>query len=806
MIDSPLKIVLVEGNAADARLLIQMLHEQISASIEVMPAESMGEAERHLATHRVDIVVLDLGLSDAQGLEAVRRTRAVAPHVPMVVLTDRDDVSLALQALQEGAQDYFVKGRIEPTTLYRAMRYAIERKNMEEELRGAKVRAEQAEALLRDAVDSMSEGFVIYDREDRFVMCNDAYRQIYAANADSLVPGASFESILRHALARGENVEARGREAEWLAQRLRVHREATCAVEERPRDGFWILANERRMKNGGIAGLRVDITDLKQAQEALRRSEWRLDRAQQIAGIGSWELDLSTGSLGWSKEMYRIHGVSREEFAPSMTNVAAYVHPDDYPTIQIWFADLMEGREQSACEARIVRSDGTERLVRVDGRKVANYDGVSHHFAGTMQDITDRRLIERKLAQSEKMEAIGNLTGGMAHDFNNGLGVIIGNLDLLGRLIKADPTATELCDEARDGAVRCADLIRQLLAFARRQSLRPRQTDVNALVETATNLLRRTLGDNITLSLQLDTSLCTVVADPVQLQVALTNLANNARDAMPKGGHLDITTRTMELDAHYAALHPDVAPGTYAAIEIRDSGTGIAPAIIGNIFEPFFTTKEPGQGTGLGLSMVFGFVKQSGGYLTVYSEPARGSTFCIYLPCARDAGVAAAAATDREPVMGGNETVLVVEDNTRLRNAAVRQLEELGYRVREAENAAAALAILVTADRADLLFTDVVMPGAMDGIDLAHQALRLRPTIKVLVTSGFPGTRGADQSTTSYAFPLLGKPYRHDELARMVREVLDQGKERAPDTAACLATGANQSLHDGNPAVAATQV
>jgi PAS domain S-box-containing protein len=502
--------------------------------------------------------------------------------------------------------------------------------------------------------------------------------------------------------------------------------------------------------------------------------------------------------------MYRILGLSAEDFAPDMTNVAAYVHPDDYPSVQRWFADLMEDREQKACEARIVRPDGEVRLLRVDGREVANPDGVSHRFAGTMQDITHHRLIERQLAQAQKMEAIGNLTGGMAHDFNNGLGIIIGNLDLLGRLIKADRAATELCDEARDGALRCAELIRQLLAFARRQPLHPQPIDVNTLAETTANLLRRTLGEHITLSLRLGTPLCPVVADPVQLQVALTNLANNARDAMPKGGHLNIATKAVELDTHYAAFHPEVTPGTYVAIEVSDSGIGIAPNVIGNIFEPFFTTKGPGQGTGLGLSMVFGFVKQSGGHVTVYSEPGRGSTFCIYLPCAPDAGVEAGIPTDREPVVGGDETVLVVEDNTRLRQATARQLEALGYRVREAEHAVAALAILAGEDRVDLLFSDVVMPGTIDGIDLAQQALCLQSTMKVLLTSGFPGTRGAGQSAAGCAFPLLSKPHRYDELARTVRAVLDKDKE--PPPAASLATAADQTLHDGNPAVAAKRV
>jgi CheY-like chemotaxis protein len=281
-------------------------------------------------------------------------------------------------------------------------------------------------------------------------------------------------------------------------------------------------------------------------------------------------------------------------------------------------------------------------------------------------------------------------------------------------------------------------------------------------------------------------------------------IQDSRRDAMPKGGHLDITTKTMELDAHYAGLHPEVTPGTYVAIEVSDGGIGIPPNIIDNIFEPFFTTKGPGQGAGL--AMVFGFVKQSGGHVTAYSEPGRGSTFCIYLPCAPNAAVEAAVPIDREPMVGGDETVLVVEDNERLRLATVRQLEALGYRVCEAEHAATAMAILTTQDPVDLLFTDVVMPGAIDGIDLARQSLRLRPTMKVLLASGFPGTWADGKSAAAGVFSLLSEPYRYDELARAVREVLDRAKERTPDAAADPATGSDQGLHDGNQAVAAKRV
>jgi PAS domain S-box-containing protein len=669
----------------------------------------------------------------------------------------------------------------------------------EQELEQAKERAEQAETLLRDAVDSLSEGFVIFDREDRFVMCNDVYRQIYAEGAAALVPGARFEDIVRtNNAGGGGNADWRGREAEWVAARLRNHHEARDAIEFRRTDGSWYLVTDRRMKNGGIAGLRIDITALKQTQAALRESEERLDRAQAIAGIGSWELDVATGRYMWSKELYRIRGLSPDSFEPRIETVANYIHPEDYPVAWRWIEDLKAGHEQNTLDARMVRPDGEVRVLRVEGRPVVDADGVVRRIAGTMQDVTERRLIERQLAQAQKMEAIGNLTGGMAHDFNNVLGVVVGNLDLLKRLIKDDAAATELCTEALDGASRCTDLIRRLLAFARRQPLRPEITDMNALVGDIARLLGRILGEDVVLNLHLDAGLRPVMVDPSQLEAALVNFATNARDAMPKGGRLDITTSNVVLDASYAALHPDVSPGAYVRVEISDTGSGIPPEIIGRIFEPFFTTKEPGRGTGLGLSMAFGFVKQSGGHLSVYSEPSLGTTFRLYLPSDAAEEAAQSDPAGTEPVVGGDEAVLVVEDNAQLRHATVRQLIELGYRVLEAEDAAAALAIL-SGNRVDLLFTDVVMPGSMDGLDLAHRAMALRPGLKVLLTSGFPGVRGADRRMADCPFPMLNKPSRADELARMVREVLDGGGDRA-EAAASRFIIADGRLYDDRPA------
>jgi signal transduction histidine kinase/DNA-binding response OmpR family regulator len=793
-------ILLVEDNPGDARLLREMFDEQDSHDAKVMHVASMIDAERYIAENSVDIVLLDLGLPDTQGLEAVRRARAAAPDVPLVVLTGLNDESLAVQTLQKGAQDYLVKGQIETHGLLRALRYAIGRMSTEAELRAAKNRAEQAETLLRDAVDSMSEGFVIYDQEDRFVMCNETYRQIYADRADRLVPGMPCEDVLNKAPTIEPSARLREPTEGSFAEQMGILRDVKGAIEQQRDDGSWLLATDRRMKNGSVAGLRINISAMKHAEVALHESEARLDRAQAIAGIGSWELDVATGTYIWSKELYRIRGVSPLDHEPNVDNVSASVHPDDYPLVQQWMADLTAGVELDAHETRIVLPDGQVRLIRADGRAVTDPDGVIRRLAGTMQDITDRRLMERQLAQAQKMEAIGNLTGGMAHDFNNGLGVIIGNLDLLGRLVKADAVARELCEEAHLGAHRCAELVRLLLAFARRQPLRPQQTDINALVENTAKLLSRTLGEDVTLTLHLEMGLPAVVTDPAQLGAALTNLANNARDAMPRGGHLGITTKAADLDAHYAALHPEVNPGEYVLIEVIDSGTGIVPEIFSSIFEPFFTTKEAGRGSGLGLSMVFGFVTQSGGHLAVQSEVDHGSTFRIYLPCTRVVDTRPVIAPDLPPVVGGDGVVLVVEDNTPLRRATARQLSALGYHVREAGDAAAAMVILTSGDRVDLLFSDIVMPGTMGGLELALLATGARKDLKVLLTSGFPIVRGADQRIVECPFPLLSKPYGHDELARVTYDILVTNRPLVEVALAESAGSGGQAIHDDHQA------
>jgi signal transduction histidine kinase len=390
--------------------------------------------------------------------------------------------------------------------------------------------------------------------------------------------------------------------------------------------------------------------------------------------------------------------------------------------------------------------------------------------AALKAEIAERKQIEAQLIQAQKMEAIGNLTGGMAHDFNNLLGVIVGNLDVLHGLIKDNAAADELAGEALDAALRGAELTSRLLAFARRQPLRPARLDVNDLIDGVRRLLTRTLGEDIEIVQRLAPGVWPIVADPAQLEAALTNLATNARDAMPKGGRLAFTTANRALDADYAARHPEVVPGDYAMIEVSDTGAGIAPDVLTRIFEPFFTTKEQGRGTGLGLSMTFGFMKQSGGHINVYSEVGVGTTFRLYLP--RDeTGVE----REQRPVvgeipLGHGEVVLAVEDDAALRRIVARQARELGYSVLEAENAVTALA-LMERERVDLLFTDLVMPGEFSGLELARAAAERWPHIRVVLTSGFSEPK-INAQLAAAAARLLTKPYRKEDLARALHTAI----------------------------------
>jgi PAS domain S-box-containing protein len=473
--------------------------------------------------------------------------------------------------------------------------------------------------------------------------------------------------------------------------------------------------------------------------------------------------------LLWNKSAERIFGHATHE-----------VVGDPYPMIPAsgrgafrdLFARACDGQAQSNVLLDCVRKDGTSVQVRCGGAPFYDASGMLRGVAYMLEDVTEQLATEAMLRQAQKMEAVGTLTGGLAHDFNNLLAIVMLNLEnILDHGV--EDVVHEKIQRALDAAERGGELTRQLLTFARRQPLRPRPLDLNELIGKTVKLLDRALGEQVVIRFEPTADLPKVAIDGAQLDSAVVNLSVNARDAMPGGGLLTIRTCMATLNEAETSDPVVVPPGSYVTVEVSDTGTGMPAHVLKRIFEPFFTTKEPGKGTGLGLSMVFGFVKQSRGYTTVSSVEGQGTTFRLYLPI-EDAGVLSAndGPVAQGVARGAGERILVVDDNAQIRAVIVGQLKSLGYRPVEAATPLDALRIIDGDDGIALLFTDVVMPGGMDGLALARAARKRRPGLRVLTTSGFPGENPASASPQGAAFPLLAKPYRRQALAVAIAETL----------------------------------
>jgi len=417
-------------------------------------------------------------------------------------------------------------------------------------------------------------------------------------------------------------------------------------------------------------------------------------------------------------------------------------------------------------------ADGSTLYFLSHGQPIHDENGVFQGYRGTAIDITAQRESEALLRQSQKMEVVGQLTGGIAHDFNNLLGVVIGNLDFLAERLTGDEELLEYVESATDASLHGADLIHQLLAFSRKQPLSPKTLDLDERVSGMLKMLRRTLGATIEIETIRSDGPLTAEIDPTQLESAVLNLAVNARDAMPAGGRLTIEMTKTRLDEAYVLGQSEAAPGDYVMLSVTDTGTGMSPEVLAQVFEPFFTTKDVGEGSGLGLSMVFGFTKQSGGHVEIESTIGEGTTVKLFLPHTRRKIETPEPEPETIPMARG-ETVLVVEDDPKLLILAGALLKDLGYNVLEATDGDSALAALEDEDGIDLLLTDVVMPGGVSGPDLTAAVAARYPDIKVMYMSGYTKDELGDRFDHDDGVPVLWKPFRKPDLARMLRSVLD---------------------------------
>jgi PAS domain S-box-containing protein len=522
-----------------------------------------------------------------------------------------------------------------------------------------------------------------------------------------------------------------------------------------------------------------DMTEILLAQEALLDSE-RMARGIVETALDAFvQMDDAGAIIDWNSQAEQILGWSHAEVVGKV--LAELIVPQAHRT-RHWeglmqFLRTGEGPMLGTrFEIEAQRRDGKE--IKVELSITALRRRGRHVFNAFIRDLTDKIAAETQNRQAQKMEAIGQLTGGIAHDFNNILTVIIGTIEILADGVSDRPDLAAIAKMIDEAAERGADLTKHLLAFARLQPLQPREVDVNALIVTAGKLLRPTLGEHIEIESLLAEDPWLAFVDPSQLTTAILNLVLNARDAMPQGGKLIIETLNRHLDEGYAGQNSEVKPGQYVLIAISDTGTGIPAELLDKVFEPFFTTKEPGRGTGLGLSMVYGFVKQSGGHIKVYSEQGHGTTIKLYLPRNVELSQSALEAGGAEAAEGGTELILVVEDDALVRNYVITQIRSLGYRTLAAANAGEALRVIHVDPAIDLLFTDVIMPGSMNGRKLAEEALQIRTGLKVLYTSGYTENAIVHHGRLDPGVLLLAKPYRKADLARMIRMALNAAHGR----------------------------
>jgi PAS domain S-box-containing protein len=554
---------------------------------------------------------------------------------------------------------------------------------------------------------------------------------------------------------------------EWHGELVHIHRDGRRVVVA----SQWALHRDGSGKPISVLKLDWDVTEAKRAQSMIAEREARLRSILETAPDAIITIDERGIIQSFSDAAERLFGYAAGEVIGR--NVKMLMHSPHRDNHDVYIERYLRTGEKRIIgigrQVEALRKDGTIFPMELAVGEVKLGD--THIFTGFIRDLTARVKMEQDLRQAQKMEAIGQLTGGVAHDFNNLLTVISGNLEMLEARLK-DAEDREILSEAQEASQLGAELSKRLLAFGRRQSLHPKPIDLNALVGGMVDLLRRSLGEMIEIETRLAPDLSTIMTDPGQVENALLNLAVNARDAMPKGGRLIIETARAEIDKEYAAAYAELAPGRYVVLSVTDTGAGMTPEVRQRAFEPFFTTKETGAGTGLGLSMVYGFVKQSGGNIQLYSEVGHGTTVRLYLP-ARDeaARVEQRAAAVRGVVYG--KTVLVVEDDPRVRRVSVRRLEALGYALIEAESGPAALKVLETGVPIDILFTDIVMAGGMTGVELAQEARRQRPGLKILFTSGYAEPAVITGGLLTMNAGWLGKPYGIDELDAKLRDLLE---------------------------------
>jgi PAS domain S-box-containing protein len=766
----PLRLLYVEDEPGEVEIALREL-EKSKIEFEVETVATREDFARILREKAFDIILSDYRLPGWTGMDAFTLIKEHGLDTPFVLVTGTLGEELAIECIKHGVTDYVLKEQL--ARLPMAVRHALDARLMRE----AEVRAVEAlresEERYRILVENAPEAIVVLDvAKGKFVDCNENALRMFQISREKLLRSGPEElSPPQQPNGRPSGAASRERVEKALAGETPsfewVCRNSNGADFDCEVHFVRLPSPSRQLVRGSI----VDITDRKHAEQALRESEARYRGLVNNATYGIYWVTTDGELLSVNPALARIFGFdSTDELLALRSSDTLYRDPA--VRLRLLAEYTQSGRMNGTAEWK--RKDGKVIQVHLNGRRTTNPQRMIECIEVIVEDVTEKIALEKQLVQAQKFEAIGQLAGGIAHDFNNMIGAIIGWADL--GMEETEPTSRphRHFEKMRQQADRAAALTRQLLAFARRQILEPRNIDLNQGVTETLSLLEKVIGNNIEVKSNLAPDLAVVSADPTQVEQILMNLCINARDAMPQGGSLHIETCNAAFDEEHCAIQPFARPGRYSMLSVTDTGIGMDAATLDRVFEPFYTTKELGKGTGLGLAMVYGIVRQHGGFVHVYSEPGVGSTFRVYFPISLEGVKSPERVPDTRPISGGTETILVAEDHEGLREIARETLVNLGYRViLTSDGEEAVREFLNPRNHIDLLLIDVVLPK-LAGPQAYARICETSPDVPAIFATGYSADIDLLRQARQQKLPMLQKPYSPRDLAREVRETLDQ--------------------------------
>jgi two-component system, cell cycle sensor histidine kinase and response regulator CckA len=765
-----ISVLLVEDNPGDARLLREVVREAEGAHIQLTHVDALGKALHRLSSEQFDVIMLDLSLPDADGLETLVRTHAQAPSVPIVVLTGLDDEGLAIRAVREGAQDYLVKGQVTGQLLVRAMRYATERKRAVEAL-------QRSEEYFRSLIENALDIITVLDIDGTVRYGSPSFERVLGYPQGAL----TGQNLFKH-------VHPEDRElVHGILEAGTQNPGATQSIEFRilHRNGVWRVLEgigKRFEQESTVAGYVLnsrDVTERKRSEEAVRQANETLRAVIETSPLAIYTLDLDGIVKTWNTSAQEIFGYGQEDVVGSPLPV---IFPEEADSFRKRLNDLIAGESQHGAEERRRRKNGESVEVSFWTAPLRDAAGAVTGVVEVVADNTERKRLEEQFRQAQKMEAVGRLAGGVAHDFNNLLTVITGYCQMLLDHFPPGHSTRDDMLQVLKAADRATTLTRQLLAFSRKQIVQPKVVELGALVLDMQQMLKRLLGVNIELIIHNDANLGRVRVDPGQIEQVIVNLVVNSRDALAdRGGRVSIVLRNVALRSEGGTREMPIRSGSYVVLEVTDNGSGMDEETLSHLFEPFFTTKEKGRGTGLGLSTSYGIVKQNHGEIEVRSELGEGSSFSIYLPRIDEPSALETPHISAPAPVKGAETILLAEDEDGVRHVVAQMLREQGYTVLPANGGAEALRIAQShSGPLELLVSDVMMPR-MSGPELAERLRGIRPEMRVLFVSGYTDGEIVRGGELEPGTDFLQKPFTREQLATKVREVLRPGHVAGQD-------------------------